>query len=199
MASSASSRPPTHSPRRRVSAVAFAQLVGPLAHSVQACADADAVMAGQAPAPVKACRAYWFRFGVAADFLADAEPAVLRAFGLVLRALERQRAIVREASLSDLVAEMRAVLSDANIVPFEAAQSMPNAWRRAQMILIRACWREFAGAEIAEPQYLLSLRRRIAYRRHGPAADRLGLSHPADDAENGSADVRSGGAAGSRP
>ena len=52
--------------------------VGPLARSVQACADADAVMAGQAPAPVKPAALADLRFGVAADYLVDTEPAVCR-------------------------------------------------------------------------------------------------------------------------
>ncbi len=135
--------------------------VGPLAHSVQACADADAVMAGQTPALVTPASLAGLRFAVAADFLADAEPAVLQAFGLVLRALERERAIVQEASLADLVAEMRAVLTDAPIVPFEAAQihgervaTRPDEFDPQVLARIRS------GQKVAEPQYLLSLRRR---------------------------------------
>ena len=135
--------------------------VGPIAHSVQACADADAVMAGQAPAPVRPAALAGLRFGVAADFLADAEPAVLQAFGLVLRAMERERAIVHEASLGDLVAEMQAVLSEANIVPFEAAQiHAERLATRSGDFDPRVLARIRRGGQIAESQYLLSVRRR---------------------------------------
>ena len=135
--------------------------VGSLARSVQACADADAVMAGQAPAPVRPAALTGLRFGVAADFLADADSAVLQAFGLALRALESENAIVRGASLGDLIAEMHSVLTDAPIVPFEAAQI--HAGRVAAhsddfdpQVLARIR----RGQHIAESQYLLSIRRR---------------------------------------
>ena len=135
--------------------------VGPLARSVQACADADAVMAGQAPAPVRPAALAGRRFGVAADFLADSDPAVLQAFGLALRTLEGENASVREASLGDLVAEMNASLTEAPIVPFEAAQvhaqriaTRPDDFDPHVLARIRK------GQRVSESQYLLSLRRR---------------------------------------
>ena len=135
--------------------------VGPLARSVQACADADAVMAGQAQAPVRPAALAGLRFGVAADFLADADPAVLQAFGLVLRTLESEDAIVQEASLDDLVAEMHAVLTDGPIVPYEAAQiHAERVATRSDDFDPQVLARIRKGQQIAEPQYLLSLRRR---------------------------------------
>jgi aspartyl-tRNA(Asn)/glutamyl-tRNA(Gln) amidotransferase subunit A len=135
--------------------------VGSLARSVQACADADAVMAGQAPAPVKSAALTSVRFGVVADYLADVDPAVLHAFGLALRALERGHAIVREASVGDLVAEMHAILSDAPIVPFEAAHiHAERVATRSDDFDPEVLGRIRRGQRIAEPQYLLSLRRR---------------------------------------
>ncbi len=135
--------------------------VGPLARSVQACADADAVMAGQAQAPVKPAALADLRFGVAADYLVDTEPAVLQAFDRVLRGLESDNAIVQEASLGDLVAEMRSILTEAPIVPFEAAQvhgeraaTRPRDFDPWVLAQIRR------GQEIARSQYLLSVRRR---------------------------------------
>ena len=135
--------------------------VGPLARSVQACADADAVMAGQAPAPVRPAALVGLRFGVAAEFLADADPAVLQAFDLVLRTLESENAGVQEASVSDLVAEMHAVLTDASIVPYEAAQiHAERVATRSDDFDPQVLARIRRGQQIAEPDYLLSLRRR---------------------------------------
>jgi len=135
--------------------------VGPLARSVQACADADAVMAGQAPAPVRAAALAGRRFGVAADYLANADPAVLQAFGLALRVLESENAIVQEASLADLIAEMHAILADAPIVPFEAAQlHAERLATRSGDFDPQVLARIRRGQHIAEPQYRLSLRRR---------------------------------------
>jgi aspartyl-tRNA(Asn)/glutamyl-tRNA(Gln) amidotransferase subunit A len=135
--------------------------VGPLARSVQACADADAVMAGQAPAPVRPAAIAGLRFGVAADFLADADPAVLQAFGPVLHTLERESAIVREASLGELIVEMHSVLTDAPIVPFEAAQIHAERMAtRSDDFDPQVLARIRRGQQIAESQYLLSLRRR---------------------------------------
>ena len=135
--------------------------VGSLARSVQACADADAVMAGKAPAPVKPVALAGLRFGVAADYLADADPAVLQAFGLILRELESENAIVQEASLGDLVSAMHSILNDAPIVPFEAAQvHAERAATRPDDFDPRVLARIRRGKRIAEPQYLLSIRRR---------------------------------------
>jgi aspartyl-tRNA(Asn)/glutamyl-tRNA(Gln) amidotransferase subunit A len=135
--------------------------VGPLARSVQACADADAVMAGHTPAPVKPAALAGLRFGVAAEYLAEADPAVLHAFGLALRALESENAIVREANLGDLVAEMHAILRDAPIVAFEAAQvHAERAKTRPDDFDPQVLARIRSGQRVAEPQYLLSVRRR---------------------------------------
>ena len=135
--------------------------VGPLARSVQACADADAIMAGQAPAPVEAAALVGLRFGVAADYLADTDPAVLQAFGLVLRALERENAIVQEASLRELVAEMHSTQTDAPIVPFEAAQvHAERLATRSEDFDPQVLARIRKGQQIARPQYLVSLQRR---------------------------------------
>jgi len=135
--------------------------VGPLARSVQACADADAVMAGLAPEQVEPAALAGLRFGVAADYLPDTDPAVLRAFDHVLRGLERENAIVREVSLGDLVAEMHAILTEASIVPFEAAQLHADRLAtRANEFDPRVLARIRGGQKIAESQYLLSVRRR---------------------------------------
>ncbi len=135
--------------------------VGPLARSVQACADADAVMAGQAPAPVKPAALAGLRFGVATDYLADADPAILQAFSLILRTLEGENASVQEASLGDLVAEMHSILTDAPIVPFEAAQiHAERVATRSGDFDPQVLARIRSGQRVAEPQYLLSVRRR---------------------------------------
>jgi aspartyl-tRNA(Asn)/glutamyl-tRNA(Gln) amidotransferase subunit A len=135
--------------------------VGPLARSVQACADADAVMAGQAPAPVKPAALAGRRFGLAADYLADGEPAVLQAFDLVRRALESAGVIVKEASLSDLAAEMHAIQTDAPIVPFEAAEvHAERVAARPDDFDPRVLARLRKGQHISAPQYRLSIGRR---------------------------------------
>ena len=132
-----------------------------MARSVQACADADAVMAGQTPALVRPAALAGLRFGVAAVFLADADPAVLQAFGLTLRTLEGENAIVQDASLGDLVAEMHAALTEGPIVPYEAAQiHAERVATRSDDFDPQVLARIQRGQKIAEPEYLLSLRRR---------------------------------------
>jgi aspartyl-tRNA(Asn)/glutamyl-tRNA(Gln) amidotransferase subunit A len=75
--------------------------------------------------------------------------------------LERESAIVREASLGELIVEMHSVLTDAPIVPFEAAQIHAERMAtRSDDFDPQVLARIRRGQQIAESQYLLSLRRR---------------------------------------
>ena len=98
---------------------------------------------------------------MATDYLADADPAILQAFSLILRTLEGENASVQEASLGDLVAEMHSILTDAPIVPFEAAQiHAERVATRSGDFDPQVLARIRSGQRVAEPQYLLSVRRR---------------------------------------
>jgi aspartyl-tRNA(Asn)/glutamyl-tRNA(Gln) amidotransferase subunit A len=97
--------------------------VGPLAHSVQDCADADAVMAGEEPRPLDAFALAGLRIGVPRGRLFDElEPLVGDAFEAGLQRLAQAGASVVEHDIEDLLAAMTETTAHASIASIEAAE-----------------------------------------------------------------------------
>lgn len=97
--------------------------IGPLAASVEACAGADAIMAGHPNAGVLKQPLAGARIGLPpAELLEDVDNAILASFEAMLTLLGRQGAILIECPIARLLAEMRAVTREASIASIEAAR-----------------------------------------------------------------------------
>lgn len=97
--------------------------IGPLAASVEACAAADAVMAGHRSAGVLEQSLAGARIGLPpAELLEDVDSAILADFEATLSLLGRQGAILTECPIARLLAEMREVTREASIASIEAAR-----------------------------------------------------------------------------
>jgi aspartyl-tRNA(Asn)/glutamyl-tRNA(Gln) amidotransferase subunit A len=135
--------------------------VGPLAGSIQACADADTVTADAPPRALALRPLRGVTFAVIDEHLEDCDAIVTLAFDRAVASLRRAGAEVRRAHLGDLIAEMRAILTEAPIVPFEAAQI-----HAGRLVSSRALFdpnvlkRILRGTEIDPADYRVSVARR---------------------------------------
>lgn len=94
--------------------------IGPLATSVECCATADALMAGDWDGRVPARVASGLRLAVLKDFVLDGlSPAVEQAFGTALKALSASGAVISEMAFPELL-EIPAINSKGGIVAAEA-------------------------------------------------------------------------------
>ncbi|MCB8879438.1 amidase [Acidisoma cellulosilytica] len=137
--------------------------IGPLARSVRLCAEADAVMAGEAPHALAVVPLSTLTIAVVEEFLEGVEPAVLSVFDATLQQLAKAGATIIWAEIGPLIAEMRAALAEAPIVPVEAA-----AIHAAHLESHRAAFdpqvlaRILGGLQVTAPRYVATLRRRLA-------------------------------------
>lgn len=96
--------------------------IGPLARTVQQCADADAIMAGAEPQPVTPFPLENLRIGIPRGLMFENVDAVVgAAFEAQVNALAQQGARVFDVSINDLILAMRQATSPGPIAAIEAA------------------------------------------------------------------------------
>jgi aspartyl-tRNA(Asn)/glutamyl-tRNA(Gln) amidotransferase subunit A len=137
--------------------------LGPLARTVAECAAADAVMAGEEPAPLDPFPLAGLRIGVPRGALfTETEPCVAEAFERSLARLSGAGARVTDHPIDDLLAAMEAALPDGSIAAIEAA-AIHAEWldSRADSYDRRVHRRILAGRPVPAPRYIRTLRRRV--------------------------------------
>ena len=96
--------------------------VGPLAKTVAACADADAIMAGEAPLPLEKIELAGLKVGIAQGLvLQDMEDDVAVAYQAVLAKFEAAGAELIECSFDSLVSALRTGPNKGSLTGIEAA------------------------------------------------------------------------------
>jgi len=136
--------------------------IGPLAATVQACADADAVMSGGETGPVVPAALGGLRIGVPRGRLfTDTEPAVAQAFEATLGRLSAAGVRIADIDIEDILEAMRLALAAAPIAAAEAA-AIHADWldSRADAFDPRVLQRIRSGAGVTAPAYVRTLRRR---------------------------------------
>ncbi|MBE7246205.1 MAG: amidase, partial [Actinomycetospora chiangmaiensis] len=136
--------------------------LGPLARSVAECAAADAVMAGEEPAPLEAFPLADLRVGVPRGLLfTETEPLVAEAFERMLALLSRAGARIVDHPIDDLLAAMDAALPDGSLAAIEAA-AIHADWLdgQAERYDRRVHRRIVAGRSTPATRYIRTLRRR---------------------------------------
>ncbi|TNC15241.1 amidase [Methylobacterium terricola] len=97
--------------------------IGPLARSVEACAAADAVMAGEEYRPLKAAPLRDLRIGVPRGLLfTETDPMVAQAFEAALSTLGAAGARIGDTPFDDLLARMAEATAGGPIASVEAAE-----------------------------------------------------------------------------
>jgi aspartyl-tRNA(Asn)/glutamyl-tRNA(Gln) amidotransferase subunit A len=97
--------------------------IGPLARSVARCAAADAVMAGEEPAPLPVHALAGLRIGIPRGPLFDGtEDEIAAAFETSIHKLELAGSHVADFDIEDLLAEMKATRRRASIASMEGAE-----------------------------------------------------------------------------
>ena len=136
--------------------------IGPLAATVQACADADAVMSGGETGTVVPAALGGLRIGVPRGRLfADTEPAVAQAFEATLGRLSAAGVRIADIDIEDILEAMRLALAAAPIAAAEAA-AIHAEWldSRADAFDPRVLKRIRSGTGVTAPAYVRTLRRR---------------------------------------
>lgn len=136
--------------------------VGPLAHNVQDCAWADAVMAGEEPRALTPYPLAGLRIGIPEGRLfTETEPMVAEAFEASLRRLSKVGARIVPLEIDDLLQAMKEATARASIASIEASEIHAD-WieTKAHMIdpLVRGSIAR-AGT-VPSPVYIRALRRR---------------------------------------
>ncbi|HEX8168394.1 MAG TPA: amidase [Beijerinckiaceae bacterium] len=138
--------------------------VGPLARTVQACADADAVMAGEEPRALDPRPLAGLRVGVPRGRLfADTDAAVSAAFEACLSRLEAAGARIADHAIEDLLAALADVTAPASIAAIEASE-VHKDWLdgRAGEFDPRVRSRIARAASIEAHTYIRMMRKRAA-------------------------------------
>jgi len=138
--------------------------IGPLAASVQECAWADAVMAGEEPWSVSSFPLPGLRVGVPRGRLfTETEPIVDEAFEAALGRLSRAGAKVVDHDIEDLLEAMAETTSQASIASIEAAEVHAD-WLEAKAHEIdpRVQWWIARSGKVPAPVYIRMVRRRGA-------------------------------------
>jgi aspartyl-tRNA(Asn)/glutamyl-tRNA(Gln) amidotransferase subunit A len=138
--------------------------VGPLARSVQDCAFADAVMAGEEPAVLAPFPLSGLRIGVPRGRLfAETEPLVAEAFAASLGRLSKAGATILDHDIEDLLEGMARATSLASIASIEASEIHAD-WivARADRIDPRVQVGIARGGAIPALAYLRMMRQRRA-------------------------------------
>jgi aspartyl-tRNA(Asn)/glutamyl-tRNA(Gln) amidotransferase subunit A len=136
--------------------------IGPLARSVQQCADADAVMAGEERAGLPETSLPSLRVAVPRGAIFESTDQVVGdAFERALGLLGRAGAHIAEIAIDDLLAAMREATAAGPIAAVEAA-AVHSEWlhTRAADFDPRVHSRIARGATVSAPDYIRSLRRR---------------------------------------
>jgi aspartyl-tRNA(Asn)/glutamyl-tRNA(Gln) amidotransferase subunit A len=138
--------------------------IGPLAASVQDCAFADAIMAGEEPRPLKPYPLEGLRIGIPRGRLfTESEPLVETAFEQTLSRLSQSGARIVDHDIEDLLQAMADTTVNASIASIEAAEIHAD-WlhARANEIDPRVQWWIARSGTVPAPVYIRMLRRRRA-------------------------------------
>lgn len=138
--------------------------IGPLARTVQDCADADAVMAGEEPQEVRPYPLAGLRVGVPRGRLfSETENAVADAFEHALGRLSEAGARVADHGIDDLLESMARATAPASIASIEAAEIHAD-WLadRAGECDPRVQGRIALSGAVAAPVYIRMIRQRNA-------------------------------------
>ncbi|WP_439271300.1 amidase [Pseudochrobactrum sp. HB0163] len=101
--------------------------VGPLAKTVAACADADAIMAGEPPLPLPDIDIASLKIGIAQGIvLENMEDDVAAAYQAVLDKLKQAGAALAECSFDALIKDLRTGPNNGSLVGIEAAKIHKN-------------------------------------------------------------------------
>jgi len=136
--------------------------IGPLAGSVQDCAFADAVMAGEEPHRLSPHPLAGLRIGIPRGHLfLETEPMVERAFAAALERLARAGARMADHSIEDLLQAMTDTTAAGSIASVEASEVHAD-WieSRADRIDRRIQWMIARSGRVPAPLYIRMLRRR---------------------------------------
>ena len=135
--------------------------IGPLARSVADCADADAIMAGESPAPIEPLPAAGLRFAIAEGLpLERLDDAVAAAFAAAIKRLDGAGARVTREKVP-LLDEMAGVNAYGGIVQPEAfSEHRDRLTRRADDIDPNVRVRLERGASVSAADYIHMLRAR---------------------------------------
>jgi aspartyl-tRNA(Asn)/glutamyl-tRNA(Gln) amidotransferase subunit A len=136
--------------------------VGPLARTVQDCAFADAVMAGEEPEALRPFPLSGLRIGVPRGRLFDEqEEMVGDAFEATLERLARAGARIVDHGIEDLLAAMAETTVHASIASIEAAEIHAD-WldTKANLIDPRVRWWIARSGKVPAPTYIRMIRRR---------------------------------------
>jgi len=138
--------------------------IGPLAHSVQDCAAADAVMAGEEPWIPHPHPLEGLRIGVPCGRLfSETEPMVADAFEAALSHLSQAGARIADHGIEDLLQAMSETTVAASIASIEASEVHAD-WleTKAAEIDPRVRWWIARSGTVPAPVYIRMLRRRQA-------------------------------------
>jgi aspartyl-tRNA(Asn)/glutamyl-tRNA(Gln) amidotransferase subunit A len=138
--------------------------IGPLARTVQQCADADAIMAGGEPKPVQEFPLAGLRLGIPqGGLLDDMDETVAGVYAAALKKLEQAGARLIDVAVDDLRASMQRATAPASIAAVEAA-SIHAPWLAtcADQYDPRVLQRILAGAQVTAPAFITTLRERHA-------------------------------------
>ncbi len=136
--------------------------VGPLARTVQGCADADAVMAGDEPRPLDIRPLAGLRIGVPRGRLfSELDRPVAEGFEAALSRLEEAGAHIADHDIEDLLAALAEATAPAWLASIEAAEVHAD-WLRSRTADYdpRVSARILKGADIPAPVYIKMMRRR---------------------------------------
>lgn len=138
--------------------------IGPLARSVQDCAFADAIMAGEEPWAIEPHPLAGLRIGVPRGRLfTETEPMIEQVFEATLTRLSRAGARIVDHAIEDLLQGMADITADASIASIEASEVHAD-WldSRAHEIDPRVRWWIDRSSAVPAPVYIRMLRRRRA-------------------------------------
>ncbi|WP_454817754.1 amidase [Labrys neptuniae] len=137
--------------------------IGPLARSVQACADADAIMAGEEPRGLARQQIAGLRLGIPAGRLLDGlDDKVADAFERARRHLSDRGAVVTDITIDDLLTALAQAIPSASIPAIESAAIHWQVLQDGEThIDPRVARRMRQGSEVAAPAYIRALRKRI--------------------------------------
>ncbi|MBZ9677318.1 amidase [Mesorhizobium sp. ES1-1] len=136
---------------------------GPLARTADQCAVADAVMAGEMPAPPAPTPLAGVRFGIPRGVLfADTEGEVASAFEHCLGKIERAGARLADIAIDDLLADMRAATKRGSIAAMEGAEVHADWLAAGASVPVdpRVSGPLSRAAMLPAPVYIRALRRR---------------------------------------
>lgn len=140
--------------------------IGALAVSVQACADADAVMAGEIAAPLPVIELQGLKIGMAQGIvLQNMEQDIAQAYHKLLQQLQHSGAVLSECSFDRLINRLRQGANNGSIAGIEAAH-IHQSWLQDSTAAVdprvSRPLRERIKIAAADYQQLLALRNELA-------------------------------------